>query len=107
MSNAIQFPASDALIEKTARDRRAAAAYREMEGDLRDLVNMGRITAGLAHDADGEPPLCEKRNLALFAVYHLQEMLQRFEMKYDHDDWLPVAGPKPRPAAADGASPGG
>lgn len=85
MSNAIRFPSSDtARVEtKNERDRLAAEAYREMESDLRDLVNMGRITAGLAHDADGEPPICEKRNLALFAVYHLQEMLLRFEMKYD------------------------
>ncbi|MGM4957261.1 hypothetical protein [Bradyrhizobium sp. 604_D8_N2_3] len=65
-----------------------------MESDLRDLVNMGRITAQLAHDADGEPPLCEKRNLALFSIFHLQEMLLQFEMKYDEGDWR-VGGGSP------------
>lgn len=63
-----------------------------MESDLRDLVNMGRIAANLAHDADGEPTICEKRNLAMFGVYHLLKMLQRFEMKYD-DDWEADQGP--------------
>ncbi|MDI3567232.1 hypothetical protein [Bradyrhizobium sp. Arg816] len=55
---------------------------------------MGRIAVNLAHDADGEPPVCEKRNLALFGVYHLQEMLLRFEMKYDDGDWQ-LGGGKP------------
>ncbi|MBB4378216.1 hypothetical protein [Bradyrhizobium sp. SBR1B] len=74
-------------MEKIERDRRDAGAYREMESDLRDAVNMGRIAANLAHDADGEPPVCEKRNLALFAVYHLLEMLQSLERKYEGDGW--------------------
>ncbi|WP_128919701.1 hypothetical protein [Bradyrhizobium nanningense] len=86
MSNAIRFPHAGRM-EKIERDRRDARAYRELESDLRDVVNMGRIAANLAHDADGEPPLCEKRNLALFAVYHLLEMLQCFEMKYEDDGW--------------------
>ena len=47
--------------DKVVRDGRDAGAYREMESDLRDLVNMGRIAADLAHDADGEPSVCEKR----------------------------------------------
>ncbi|OSJ22142.1 hypothetical protein BSZ19_47010 [Bradyrhizobium japonicum] len=85
MSSAIRFPQPD--VGRAERDRLDAGAYREMEGDLRDLVNMGRIAANLAHDADGEPTVCEKRNLALFGVYHLHEMLLRFEMKYDDGDW--------------------
>lgn len=91
MSSITRLPETRAL-EKAQRDARDAAAYREMESDLRDLVNMGRIAANLAHDADGEPSICEKRNLGLFSVYHLQEMLLRFEMKYDDDDWR-VGGP--------------
>ncbi|WP_314946400.1 hypothetical protein [Bradyrhizobium cosmicum] len=103
MSNVIQFPTSDAgRVEKTVRDRKDAGAYRQMEGDLRDLVNMGRITAGLAHDADGEPPLCEKRNLALFAVYHLHEMLLHFEMKYEDGDWLAGGAPSTDSATGSG-----
>lgn len=86
MTNAIRFPDAG-RTEKIERDRRDAETHREMESDLRDLVNMGRIAANLAHDADGEPSVCEKRNLALFGVYHLQEMLLRFEMKYDEDAW--------------------
>lgn len=85
MSSAIRFPQHDGA--RAERNRRDAGAYHHLEGDLRDLVNMGRIAADLAHDADGEPPLCEKRNLALFAVYHLREMLLRFEMKYDDGAW--------------------
>lgn len=88
MSNAIRFPGADAgRTEKSERERSDARAYRDMESDLRDVVNMGRIAASLAHDADGEPAVCQKRNLALFAVYHLLEMLQNFEMRYDDDNW--------------------
>ncbi|OAF17861.1 hypothetical protein [Bradyrhizobium neotropicale] len=81
MSNAIRFPDSN------DRDRRDAGAYRQMEGDLQDLVSMGRIAAQLAQETDGDPPVCEARNLALFAVFHLQEMLLRFAAKYENRDW--------------------
>ncbi|MDA9505996.1 hypothetical protein XI09_15420 [Bradyrhizobium sp. CCBAU 11386] len=69
------------------RDQKDAVAYHQMEGDLRDLANMGRITAQLGSNTDGEPRLCEKRNLALFAVYHLHAMPLEFEKKYDDGDF--------------------
>ena len=69
-----------ARAEKTDRLLRWGAAYREIDGDLSDLVNMGKIAAKLASSSE--------EDLAIFAVYQLERMLIRFKEKYDHDEWI-------------------
>ena len=66
--------------KKTDRLLKWGAAYREMEGDLSDLVNMGKVAATLASSS--------KEALAIFALYQLERMLIRFKEKYDHDEWI-------------------
>ena len=71
--------------EKAERQKREAESYREMEGDLHDVVNMGRIAAKLISESDGEAGV--QKSVALFAVYHLEDTLVAFEEKYRGGGW--------------------
>lgn len=87
----MQQPVETDQTKKTERDKKDAAAYRKMESDLHDVVNMGRIAAYLTNDADGKDDSeagKALRGMSLFAVYHLDEMLRRFQEKYNEGGWL-------------------
>jgi hypothetical protein len=81
-----------ATTEKTERLLRWGDAYREMESDLCDVVNMGRIAAMLT--CGDRPARSEdERTLTHFAVCQTERMLNRFKEKYDEDEWV-VPGSK-------------
>ncbi|MBR0801561.1 hypothetical protein JQ615_40120 [Bradyrhizobium jicamae] len=68
------------LPVKRPWDKKYAEAYREMEGPLRDCVQMARIAADLMNDTDNgtNPKL-------VFAVFHLRDMMESLEQRYRAD----------------------
>ena len=74
---------TSAFSERVERD---AKSHRGMDGDLCDIVHMGKIAAMLVCASDGDSTR-EARSLATFAVYHLEKMLIRLKAKYDGHEW--------------------
>ena len=72
--------------EKAARLLRWGEAYREMESDLCDVVNMGKIAAVLTCGDHGRPE--DIASLTHVAVCQTERMLKRFKEKYDEDEWV-------------------
>ncbi|WP_439409774.1 hypothetical protein ACNJX9_17870 [Bradyrhizobium sp. DASA03076] len=68
------------LQVQNVREKRHAEAYSKMEGPLHNCVLMARITANLMNDADDG-----SNDKLLFAVYHLEEMIESLEERYRAD----------------------
>ena len=74
---------TSAISERIGRD---AKSYREMDSDLCDVINMGKIAAILTcgdHPARPE----DQATLTAFAVCQTERMLKRFKEKYDGNEW--------------------
>jgi len=66
------------VIHIENRDANFARAFRDMEGKLHDLVNMSSLACSKVEGfTTSEYEHSEKdRNITLFSVYHLDEMIQ-------------------------------
>jgi hypothetical protein len=65
---------ADRTLDDTAIDAKRAKAYHEMENSVSEIVRMGEIAAMLFDDPD--------TGRFVFAVDHLEWMLQRFKKRY-------------------------